>query len=80
MASEDVHVQQHQLVPKHSLLSQEEIEELLKRYNISKRQMPSMSLKDPALQELNAQVGDVVKVTRNSPTQGTSYFYRVVHE
>jgi DNA-directed RNA polymerase subunit H len=42
--------------------------------------MPAISPKDPAVKELNVKMGDVIKITRNSPTQGKSEFYRVVRE
>lgn len=65
-------------VPKHVLLNEKEVQELLTRYNISSQQMPTISAKDPALDELNARVGDIIKIIRNSQTQGKSFFYRVV--
>ena len=73
-------VHDHVLVPKHLLMNEEEVNQILSRYNISKRQMPSISPKDPAIKELNAKTGDLIKIIRNSPTQGKAEFYRVVKE
>ncbi len=73
-------MQQHVFVPKHILMTEQEVEELLVRYNISKKQMPSISVKDAALKGITVKVGDVVKIFRNSQTQGKSVFYRVVRE
>lgn len=79
MAKEIV-VQNHVLVPKHSLMTEQEVEDLLKRFNISKKQMPTISPKDPAIQGLNAKAGDVIKILRHSQTQGKAEFYRAVKE
>jgi len=74
----DINPTKHVLVPKHTILSDDETKELLVRYNVVKKQIPSISVKDPAIQHLNATVGHVIKIIRPSPTQGTSIFYRVV--
>jgi len=68
----------HSLVPKHIKISDKEIEGILKKYNISKRQLPRISKKDPAIKEMKLKAGDIVKIKRKSPTSKDSYFYRVV--
>jgi DNA-directed RNA polymerase subunit H len=68
----------HNLVPKHTKLNKKEIEELLNKYNISKRQLPRISKNDPAIKNMKLEVGDVVKIKRKSPTYGEFFFYRVV--
>jgi len=68
----------HVLVPKHEVLPEKEAEELLRRYNITKSQLPSILITDPALKGLNVNVGDIVRITRKNPVTGTSYAYRVV--
>ena len=75
-----INVQQHVLVPKHVLMTEEEVTQLLTRYNISKKQMPSISSKDPAIKDLNVTAGNVIKVIRTSLTQGKAEFYRAVRE
>ncbi len=69
---------QHILIPKHKKLSEEETNEILKKYNVSKRQLPRILLNDPAILEMNPEKGDVIEIIRDSPTVGKSYFYRVV--
>lgn len=71
-------ITRHTLVPKHELLSEKEKEELLKKYGVTLKQLPRILLSDPAIRHLNAKVGDVIKITRKSPTAGTSIYYRVV--
>jgi DNA-directed RNA polymerase subunit H len=74
-------VKTHILVPKHSKLSQKEKKELFARLNISQRELPKMSIRDPAIEGLDVQAGDIVKVVRVSATAGTAVFYRgVVNE
>jgi len=68
----------HILVPEHKKLSDEETEKLLKKYNLSRKQLPRIKLDDPAIIELNPERGDIIKIIRDSPTTGKSFFYRVV--
>ena len=73
-----IDVSKHRLVPEHVKMSEEEVEVLLEKYNISKEQLPKIFRTDPAIQELDAKVGDVIKILRNSPTIGKSVYYRTV--
>jgi len=66
------------LVPKHEILSKKEVEELLKKYNVTKDKLPKILITDPAVKAIGAKVGDVIKIERESPTAGKSYYYRVV--
>jgi DNA-directed RNA polymerase subunit H len=68
---------QHILIPKHKKFTHEEAEEFLKKYNVSKKQLPKIKLKDPAILELNPEKGDIIEIIRDSPTTGKSFFYRV---
>lgn len=80
MTKEKIDITQSILVPKHIKLKQEEVNELLQKYNISLRQLPKISVKDPASKLLEAKVGDVLKIIRKSPTASQSEFYRAVVE
>jgi DNA-directed RNA polymerase subunit H (RpoH/RPB5) len=71
-------VRKHILIPKHAKLSDAEKKQLFTRYNITSKELPKILLTDPALTELNVKPGDVVKITRDSPTTGTTVFYRGV--
>lgn len=74
-------VREHVLVPKHEVLSQEEAQELLKKLDIDANQLPNIFETDAALEGLGTKPRDIIKITRKSPTAGTSVFYRrVIHE
>jgi DNA-directed RNA polymerase subunit H len=62
----------HILQPKHTKLNEKESEELLKRLNISKAQLPKILSTDPALPE-GCSVGDLIKIDRKS-----GIYFRVV--
>ena len=72
-----VDVSQHELVPDHSVLDDEDIEGVLKEYNIKKTDLPKLKRNDPALPS-EASVGDVIQVTRDSRTTDRAVVYRLV--
>lgn len=78
MTEENLDVTKHTLVPKHEKLDEADYNELKTKYNFSKTQLPRILLSDPAIQNLNIEPGDVIKITRKSPTVGETFFYRVV--
>lgn len=71
-------IKKHNLIPKHSKLSEKEKEELFKTYNISTRELPKIKKSDPTLQTLNVNVNDVIKIERSSQTAGETVYYRSV--
>ena len=70
----------HVLSPTHEKLTADEVEQLLKNYNVEYAKLPKISITDPAIDNLDAKFGDVVKITRKSPTSGTTVYYRMVIE
>lgn len=75
-----IDIEKHELVPEHELLDEDEVEQLLEDYEVSKQQLPKIERNDAMAKRLNAEVGDVVKITRDSPTAGTTTYYRLVVE
>ena len=71
-------ITKHELVPKHEVIKDDqEISDLVQKHNLkSKLQFPIILKTDPMARYLNIQSGDIVKITRNSPSAGTSIFYR----
>lgn len=78
--SEKLDVSNHVLVPLHEKCSETEKKALLKKYNITISDLPKISINDAAIVDMNLSPGDVVKITRESPTAGETIFYRVVIE
>ena len=71
---------EHELVPKHTRLSQNEAHEVLAKYQIFPYQLPHIKSSDPAIRELKAAPGDIIKIIRKSQTMGTAITYRCVIE
>lgn len=68
----------HKLVPKHEILSEKDAEKVMGKFGITKDQLPKIMIFDAAVKRINAQVGDIIKITRESPTAGISEYYRIV--
>ena len=68
----------HILQPKHTKMSEKEVNELLAKFNVSKAQLPKIFLTDPALPS-NCQINDVIKIEReDSETNKINIYYRAV--
>lgn len=68
---------EHSFVPKHTILSETETEDMMKRYNIMDvKQLPSISRYDPVAVAIGMRPGQVCKITRSSKTAINSTFYR----
>ena len=68
----------HNFVPKHELLSRKEAEELMREFHIRPHQLPYIQTSDPAAEALGAKMGDILRITRKSPTAGEVVVYRYV--
>ena len=73
-------VPDHVYVPKHEIISKKEAEDVLKKYNCKPTEFPLIFVNDPAILELGVKPGDMIKITRKSPTAGESLYYRYVVE
>lgn len=71
-------ITKHMLVPKHELIEDPiVIKNILDSYNLkSKFQLPLILKSDPMSRYLGLKNGDIVKITRNSPTSGEYIVYR----
>lgn len=70
---------EHSLVPKHIILTPQETEEILEKFNISdaKTQLPTISRFDPVALVIGLRPGQVCEITRPSKTAIKSKFYRI---
>jgi DNA-directed RNA polymerase subunit H (RpoH/RPB5) len=68
----------HVLVPKHTVMTEEEISNVMKRYNITdKKEFPKICRFDPVSQVIGLRPGDVVHIKRPSKTAVQADYYRV---
>jgi len=70
----------HELVPEHSLVDDDELQRVLDEYNIDRTALPKITRTDPAIRDLDPDVGDVVQVERDSRTTDVAVVYRLVVE
>ncbi|AFD00881.1 DNA-directed RNA polymerase, subunit H [Methanocella conradii HZ254] len=73
-------VLEHELVPDHILLTEEETQEVLKKYGITRGQLPKIKASDVVVKQIGAKPGDVIKIIRKSLTAGRAVAYRLVIE
>ncbi|MDI6846938.1 MAG: DNA-directed RNA polymerase subunit H [Candidatus Bathyarchaeia archaeon] len=71
---------EHELVPKHEILTPKEREQLLARYKVQPYQLPQIKASDPAVTIIGAKPGDILRVIRKSSTAGEHIAYRYVVE
>ena len=68
----------HTLVPKHVVIPDSEVIEIMKKYNITdKIQFPDISRFDPVARAIGLRPGKVCKITRYSKTAIETFYYRI---
>lgn len=67
----------HSMVPKHRILSEEEKDLVIKKFNIVDDNIPQISRFDPVAQVIGIRPGEYCEITRGSKTSITSLFYRI---
>ena len=69
---------EHSLVPQHRVMSNKEVEEIMKKYNVmNKQQFPEISRFDPVAQVIGLRPGNVCNILRPSKTSVVTNYYRV---
>jgi len=77
MAKKEINIFENYLVPKHEIMTEEEKQQLLKKFNISLKQLPRIKERDPAVKAIGAKKGDIIKIERKEGDKVIVY-YRVV--
>ncbi len=68
----------HELMPKAKVVPKDDAKELLRKLNAAPWQLPWIRSTDPLVRSLGAKPGDIIKITRKSPTAGEIEVYRFV--
>ena len=71
-------ISQHHLVPKHTLLTDDQATEFMQEYNLQKRDMGRIYIDDPMVRYLYAQKDNIIQIIRPSTGSGYSTYYRLV--
>ena len=70
----------HEMQPTFRILSNDEKQEIMKRYNIVKdKEFPDISRFDPVSQAIGVRPGQLIEITRSSPTAVKSLYYRICY-
>src|SRR3989344_544066 len=64
MKKQKFKVDKHILTPKHSKLGEREKAQLLEKYHVTSKELPKILKTDAAIKDLDAKLGDIVKVNR----------------
>ncbi|MFA7198983.1 MAG: DNA-directed RNA polymerase subunit H [Methanoculleus sp.] len=76
--STSLDVLNHEMVPDHQIMDAEEAANLLATYHISLEQLPKIYHDDPVVKVIGGDVGNVIRITRDSRTAGRAEAYRLV--
>ncbi|MDH4123727.1 MAG: DNA-directed RNA polymerase subunit H [Thermoplasmata archaeon] len=81
--SDEFNVLEHELVPEHHLLKEDEAKKVLAQLKLTRDQLPKIRLSDPCVMTLDkicgpVEEGQIVKIVRKSPTSGISVCYRLI--
>lgn len=70
----------HDMVPEHTILSKEETDDIVKKYNINKmKEFPEISRFDKVAMAIGLRPSHVCKIVRSSPTSITGMYYRMCY-
>ncbi|MFB6159249.1 MAG: DNA-directed RNA polymerase subunit H [Candidatus Nanohalobium sp.] len=75
-----IDVRDHRAVPEHRKMSEEEVEDVLQKFDAEKSDLPKIERTDAALKQMDVEAGDVIEINRESPTAGKTTYYRKVIE
>ncbi|MFH1750108.1 MAG: DNA-directed RNA polymerase subunit RpoH/Rpb5 C-terminal domain-containing protein [Candidatus Micrarchaeota archaeon] len=68
----------HIFLPKHTIATEEEVQELLLKFKITKENLPIIKADDAVAKSLQAKAGDVVKIVRILDGGKEELYFRLV--
>ena len=75
-----INIQDHMLVPKHEIMSEDEISEEFSDVDYDYKNLPKIKSDDPVVKAIGAEAGNVLRITRESQTAGVFVTYRIVED
>jgi len=74
----EIDIAKHHLVPKHELLTKEEIEQFKKEYKVKEKDLSRICHDDPMVKYLFAHKGDIIRINRINTNSLHAISYRLV--
>ena len=71
-------IQDHMLVPKHEIMTENEISDEFSNVDYDFKNLPKIKSNDPVVKAIGAEPGNVLRITRESQTAGEFITYRIV--
>jgi len=75
-----IDIQDHMLVPKHEIMTEEEISNEFSEVDYDFKDLPKIKSTDPVVKTIGAEPGNVLRITRESQTAGVFVTYRIVED
>ena len=75
-----IDIQDHMLVPKHEIMTDEEISDVFCDVDYDFKDLPKIKSNDPVVKTIGANKGDILRITRDSQTAGVFVTYRIVSD
>jgi DNA-directed RNA polymerase subunit H len=75
-----IDILQHNLVPEHVILSDEEAEKVFSENDFEEDELPKILPNDPVVKAIGAKEGDIIQITGKSETAGIFTKYRIVRK
>ncbi|MBE6496319.1 MAG: DNA-directed RNA polymerase subunit H [Methanobrevibacter thaueri] len=75
-----IDIQDHMLVPKHEIMTEEEISDEFSDVDYDIKDLPKIKSKDPVAKAIGAEPGNILRITRESQTAGVFVTYRIVED
>ena len=72
-----INISHHHFVPKHRILSSQENQELLNKYNCTIKNLPTIKRDDPQAKYIGLRLKQICEITRENVTSGITMPYRV---